>query len=204
MAGIVAGKLVRNYGVSALVLHDCGDLVRGTLRAVPPCSMVDALIASRDLLDQFGGHAQAAGFLAPAANVELLVDRLRGYLACACATNPAAELRIDAEVTPYEIDWQLYWQLQVLEPYGAGNNQPLLLCRRLRVQDYRSVGGAHLQLTLRRGSVVLQAFAYGHAHLAELLRKNQEIDILFNLEVVERDGEPTLQLRVQDFDLASS
>ncbi len=198
VAGYVAGKLVEKCGVAALVFHQSAGLVRGTLRAAGGCSMVDALIANREVLDQFGGHAQAAGFTAVPGVVDGLVERLRDYIACACASSPVAQLRIDAEVSPYEIDWQLYWQLQALEPYGAGNRRPMLLCRRLRVCDFRSVGGAHLQLTLRRGNVTLHAFAYGHARVAESLRRNAEVDLIFTLDLAERDGEPKLQLRVHD------
>ena len=204
VAGIVAGKLVRSLGSAALVVHRNGELMRGTLRAAPPCSMVDALIANQDLLDQFGGHAQAAGFTATEGNLDPLIERLRDYVTHASIGRPSAELRIDAEVSPYEIDWQLFTQLQGLEPYGPGNPQPLLLCRRLRVQEYRSVGGTHLHLTLRRGNVVLQAFADGHGRLSDGLRKNQEVDILFTLELAERNGEPALQLRVQDIDFGPS
>jgi single-stranded-DNA-specific exonuclease len=200
VAGIVAGKLAQSFGTAALVLHRTGGQMRGTLRAMPNCSLVDALIANQDLLDQFGGHAQAAGFTTTEANVETLISRMREYVRCVCSNGALPELRIDAEVSPYEVDWQLFWQLQVLEPFGAGNRAPLLLCRKLRVHDCRAVSGAHLQLTLKRGNIMLHAFAYGRARLAGLLRKNQEIDVLFTLELAERDGEPALQLRVQDLD----
>ncbi len=199
VAGFVTGKLVETYGGAAMVLHQSGEMVRGTMRAASPGSVVDALIAHRDLLDQFGGHAQAAGFTAPAGHVPALIPGLREYIGRAYDDRQLAPLlRIDAEVTPYEIDWQLYEQLQALEPHGPGNEKPLLLCRRLRVHDYRRVGANHLQMTLRRGTVMLQAIAYGHAAVAEYLRRNLEVDIVFSLGIADWNGEHTLQLRICD------
>jgi single-stranded-DNA-specific exonuclease len=199
VAGFVAGKLVETYGSAALVLHQTGDMIRGTLRAAPPGSMVDALIANKDALDQFGGHVQAAGFTAPAAGIGALIEGLSDYIGRAYASRPSApQLLIDAEVTPYEIDWELFEQLQSMEPFGAGNSKPLLLCRRLRVHDFRCVGGHHLQMTLRRGSLMLSAIAHGHGAIAEYLRRDLEVDVVFSLDTADWNGEHTLQLRVRD------
>jgi single-stranded-DNA-specific exonuclease len=113
------------------------------------------------------------------------------------------KLMIDAEISPHQVSWQLYDQLQALEPCGVGNPTPLFLCRRLRLLEFKCVGNNHLRLTLRRGDRQLSAIMFRRGDLAQFLRRNIEIDLVFGLEVNDWNGDRTLQLRVRDMSFES-
>jgi single-stranded-DNA-specific exonuclease len=198
VAGIVAGKLAAAYNLPALVLQVSAGVVRGTLRGTSALPVYDALRSCAGLLDQFGGHRQAAGFSTGEERLGDVVGQLRRHLALSRQTAHAAmTIRADAEVHARDIDWPLYDQLQVLEPHGVGNPRPLLLCRHMRVQEANRTAGDHLRLSLGRGSASISAIAYQHGDAARDLRRNQEVDLLFSLEQHDWDGECRLRLRVQ-------
>lgn len=199
VAGVVAGKLVEDLGLPVMVLQESAGIVRGTLRGTPAFPIIEALHQNSGLLSHYGGHQHAAGFVTTVEHAEQLAQRV-GELADR-AISPAGafpELRIDAEVSLHAVDWTLYEQLGMLEPFGVGNPMPVLLCKRLRLVDFKCVGNNHLQLIVRRGRTQLSAIAFRQGSLAHQLCRNQEIDLVFSMEVNEWDGRRTLQLRVRD------
>src|SRR5262249_51380293 len=135
--GLLAGKLVEEFGKPVVVLQECGGEVRGSARGTSAFGMLDALRASADLLDRFGGHQLAAGFSTTRERVPSPTLRLRRLAAGALvAQDVLPTLQIDAAVSPRQLTWQLFDQLQVLEPCGVGNPLPLFVCHRLRLLDY--------------------------------------------------------------------
>ncbi len=197
--GLLAGKIVEEYGKPVVVLQQCGLEVRGSVRGTPAFGMLDALRANADLLDRFGGHQLAAGFTTKQASIRLLTERLRERAAsCLCAMDVLPTLRIDAEVALHELTWQLYDQLQILEPCGVGNPLPLFLCKRLRLLDFRKVGNNHLRLALGRGNLRITAMLFRRADLAQYFRRYMDLDVVFHLEANDYNGYRNLQLRVRD------
>ncbi len=197
--GLLAGKLVEEFGKPVVVLHTTGDEVRGSVRGTRAFGMLDALRANADLLDRYGGHELAAGFSTRPELVPLLTERLRARAANALVdADVLPTLHIDAVVPARQLTWQLYDQLQAIEPCGVGNPLPLFLCRRLRLFEYRRVGNNHLRLTVGRGSQRLSAIVFRRGDLAQYLRRNIDIDLVFSLEANDWNGYRSLQMRVRD------
>jgi single-stranded-DNA-specific exonuclease len=196
--GLVAGKLVEEFGKPVVVLQEGGAEVRGSGRGTAAFPMLNALRANADLLLRYGGHQLAAGFTMRQEDVPLLAARLRRIAAALVEGDVLPVLAIDAVVSPHQLTWSLYEQLQALEPCGAGNPLPLFLCRRLRVYEYRQVGNNHLHLILGRGGRRFPAIVFRRGDLAQYLRRNLEVDVVFHLEANEWNGCRTLQLRVRD------
>jgi single-stranded-DNA-specific exonuclease len=149
-------------------------------------------------LTSFGGHQQAAGFTARLENVEALVQRLRQSPALTRGATDMAELRIDVEMSPFDADWRLFDQMQIIEPCGVGNPIPLFLGKRLRLRDFRCFGNNHLELTFRRGGMTRKVIAFRRGDLARYLYRNHEIDLVYSIEVNDWEGERALQLRMHD------
>ena len=59
--GIVAARLLREFCVPVIVLTQEGDKLHGSCRSVEGCNIYNILQNCSDLLEQFGGHAAAAG-----------------------------------------------------------------------------------------------------------------------------------------------
>src|SRR5207249_7281281 len=97
--GIVAGRLVEQYGRPVLLIASREDPAQGSGRSVPGFPLHEALQACGDGLVSHGGHAAAVGFKIPHAVLDGFRERLCTYTAtCFPAGPPTRGLVIDAEV----------------------------------------------------------------------------------------------------------
>jgi len=205
VVGLVAGRLAEEFGRPAFVIEKADGVSRGSTRGVSgpvaTFNVMEALEGCKDLLIQYGGHAFAAGFSIEATNIPAFTARLQQIAAdsrLAEAEPGGALLSIDAEVHLADLTLDVQEQLEDLEPCGAGNPAPLLLCRHARLLDYRVVGSNHLRLTLGSPRQSVGAIAFGQAERAAELSRNQTLDVVFSLTVNEWNGERTVQLKVRD------
>src|SRR5690606_4929038 len=120
----------------------CG---RGSARTAGGVDLYRMLERCADLLERFGGHPAAAGLTVREERVGELCEALAG--AVATSQGEVADVPVDAEVVLGDVDEQLCQELGSLAPFGMGNEEPLLMCRGMRVRESRRVGdGAHLKL----------------------------------------------------------
>jgi single-stranded-DNA-specific exonuclease len=202
VVGLVAGKLVEEWGRPVLLIERGEHESRGSARSVPGFNMVDALTTCKELFVRFGGHAAAAGFTIPNENIEALDTHLQTLAATALSEEMLTPtLTIDGQVELAQAGWPLFNELQQLEPFGQANQQPILMSSNVEVQDARTRGadGQHLRLLLRRnGGPAIEAIAFRMGHLVEALRRHPRIDIAYTLEAREWNNERSLQVNVKD------
>ncbi len=197
VVGIVASRLVeRFYRPTILIALDDEDGTgKGSGRSIAGFHLLDAITSCSEFLEGFGGHRYAAG-------VSLHGDNLAAFSA-AFETEAARllseddlvpRLDIDVEVRPEEITGELVQELKNLEPFGAGNPEPVMLLRGMTVQERRIVGENHLRLRLTRDGRSFNAIAFRMA-----AREIQGVvDVAFYPEMNVWNGNSTLQLRVKD------
>ena len=203
VVGLVAGKLVEEWGRPVLLIERGEHESRGSARSVAGFSIIDALTSCKELFVRFGGHAAAAGFTIANAQIEVLDARLQELAASALTEEMLTPtLHIDAEVELGSLNWDLLSDLGRLEPFGQANQQPVLMSSAVEVADARTRGAdqQHLRLLLRKnGGPTIEAIAFRMGHLADALRRHPQIDIAYTLEAREWNGERSLQLNVKDF-----
>ena len=132
-------------------------------------------------------------------SLEVMANRLRRLAAEQLASAELTPvLSVDAEVELAQMSWELHHELAQLEPCGYANPHPLFLSRDVRVAGHRAVGneGRHLKLTLTDGQVAWDAIAFRQGDWTDKLP--DRIDLVYNLEVNEWNGQRRLQLNVQD------
>lgn len=203
VVGLVAGRLVREYARPAIVIERGPELSRGSVRSVPAFHVAEALQAHGDLLQSYGGHAQAGGFTVETAKLEVFRDRLQAFARESIAVEALRpELEIEAELRGEELDWDLIEQLASLEPFGIGNPKPVFLLRAMSVEAISVVGRdqSHLKLTIRvPGGEPLTALAFGLADRQAELTIGQSTDIVGHPVVNEFNGSKELEWHVSDF-----
>jgi single-stranded-DNA-specific exonuclease len=96
--------------------------------------------------------------------------------------------------------------LAALEPYGAGNQQPLLLLRDAEISRYTSIGRdrSHLKLFVRTGRREVPILAWGAAARSPEFVRHRQWDLALNLSEDHWNGQPRLQAVARDFRPASS
>ncbi len=203
ICGLVASRLAEEYYRPAVVVMTGTEIARGSCRSISEFNIIEALnhFQSRyGSFIQYGGHAQAAGFtilvqdLPRLANhlQELAENRLSGI-------DLRPRIDIDAEVRLSELGGNVFPSLQMLQPFGKGNPQPCFISRGTEVSECRHMGkgNEHLRLKLKQGGTVWDAVAFGMG--TEKPDISSSLDVVFNLETDNWNGNTTLRLNILDF-----
>ncbi|HEX8597950.1 MAG TPA: single-stranded-DNA-specific exonuclease RecJ [Chloroflexia bacterium] len=204
VVGLVAGRLVEEFGRPAVVIEQGEEESRGSARSVPRFNMVEALAETSDLLVKYGGHSAAAGFTVKTTNIEELNRRL-------CATcdkqlqheQLRPTISADAELPVNKVDDETLEQINRMSPFGAGNPSPVFVAKGVRVVSASTVGdnNAHLKLIVadrNNGHAPLEAIAFRYGYMAENVRRKGQVDLVYSIERREWKGDTHLQLRVKD------
>ena len=142
VVGIVAGRIKERFNRPACVAGIADALAKGSGRSVVGLDLGAAVIAARQagILKTGGGHPMAAGF-------SLSPDRLPDFhaflnerLAAAAALPTAADLAVEGTLAVPGATRELAHDLARLAPFGAGNEEPMLVLQRARVLRADRVG----------------------------------------------------------------
>ena len=199
IVGLVAGRLTEAFFRPAVVVQRGPEESHGSCRSTENFHITEALDECADLLLRHGGHAQAAGFSVLNDNLDALRERLVAIAGRKLSeTDLIPVINIDAEVRLSDVTLDLINELKRLEPTGHGNRQPILCVRRLRVIEKRVIGsgGAHLKLRVADADCEFEAIAFGWGAFADVLP--ERVNIAFQPEINEWQGQKRLQLNVQD------
>ncbi|MGH9356441.1 MAG: single-stranded-DNA-specific exonuclease RecJ, partial [Terriglobia bacterium] len=116
--GIVAQRVAELTHRPALVISAQDGIAHGSGRSIPGFHLLDALTACGKLFDRFGGHAQAAGFSLPVCGVSRLEEEFEHYAQSILSpSNLEPALRVDAEVSLADLNWELAGHLDRMEPF---------------------------------------------------------------------------------------
>ncbi len=124
LAGIIAGRVREHFVRPTFVLTKTEHGLKGSGRSIDAYDMFEGLMGVSDELTKFGGHKLAAG-------ISLNEDRLESFRK---KINDNAKLtdddfkdtlRIDMELPFAYANLSLAHELELLEPFGTGNEPPV-------------------------------------------------------------------------------
>jgi single-stranded-DNA-specific exonuclease len=162
---------------------------------------MQGLRKSADLLQQFGGHAMAAGCAFAATNFETVRERMAADVS---ASVPPGELRptlmADLRVQQGQLSLGLVESLRALEPHGQGNPEPAFLLENVSLRNTRTVGrdASHLQGFI--GNAKLIGFGLGRF---TGLTASSKVDLVGRLGIDTWNGTRNVQLMVDDMRIAN-
>jgi single-stranded-DNA-specific exonuclease len=199
--GLIAGRLCQSWERPVLVLSRVlgNGLVKGSARSVPGLNITLAIARQRDLLVDFGGHAEAAGLTLREEHLHEFMARLGEDLEERAPNLPVPELCVDSAVAISELTLSLPAELEVLEPCGTGNPRPRLGLFGAKVERvFQMSQGKHLKLWLQAEGQRAEAVWWKHGLQAERIRYGQEVDVVFELGLNHWNGRTELQLVLED------
>lgn len=200
ISGLVASRLAEEFYRPAIVIRTGEVVSSGSCRSIPEFNIILALNQCRQLLYQFGGHSQAAGFILPTKNLPRLKQHL-GEIASTqlIGVDLRPQLDIDAEAKLPELSGNTFNLIQQLAPFGRGNPAPTFLTQGAEVVDCQTMGSnqEHLRLKLRQGGIVWDGVGFRMgSYRAEV---SSPLDIVYNLEIDRWQGVERLRLNMLDF-----
>lgn len=199
--GIVASRLVEKYGKPTIVITESDDnTAKGSGRSVEGFSLYDALCACEDVLDHYGGHTLAAGLGLNIENIPELRRAINSYADGVEAFYPVQN--IDFKINPSCVNAELLDVIDSLEPFGAGNPQPIFGLYNMTLTDITPIGsGKHLRLTFRRGETTLSAVLFRMTQLDFPYIAGDVVDVAATFEPNEYLGQIRLNILVRNIKL---
>jgi len=206
--GIIASRVVERYHRPVFILTDDSseaNRIKGSGRSIDGVNLYEVLEACTDTIIQFGGHRMAAGFEVGPGHLEAFTEDFRRLARSGLTLEDLErELRIDACVTPgllRHAGEDLIGALELLEPHGQGNPEPVLALLGVEFVSARQVGAdkRHLKGTVMSGGHTLDVIGFGMGAMAPgLARAKGLYDIAFQPVVDEWAERRRLQLRLVD------
>jgi single-stranded-DNA-specific exonuclease len=198
--GIVASRLVEEFGRPTILIGLDGDTGKGSGRSITPFNLHASLTECRDLLLRFGGHRAAAGVTIHTSQVEPFAQRFNEIARRELTQDDLMpELRVDAELDLSEATDELETLLRHFEPFGIGNPSPVFASRNVRLAaPPRVVGRNALKLHVATPHGPLEAIGWNMGDYAPLLTETASFDMAFRLERDEYRGESRLQAKLAD------
>lgn len=125
IAGIIAGKIRERYCKPAFVLtKGDGDFLKGSGRSIEAYSMYEKLVEVKDLMLGFGGHPMAAGLSLKEKNLGKFRQELNARSGLTDA-DFIPKVMIDVILPVDFLTQNFIRQLEILEPFGKGNEKPV-------------------------------------------------------------------------------
>jgi single-stranded-DNA-specific exonuclease len=207
LAGIIAGRLREYFQKPAFVLTDGEESVKGSGRSIETYHMFDALVEVKELLLKFGGHPMAAGLSLPKENV----DKFRKCLNEQARLTDEDFIRkvwIDVPMPLEYINEPLIEELELLEPFGQGNEKPLFAQKGLNIRSVRVLGkkrnAVKFSLATDQGTPMdAMMFADGDSFLEEL-GDSRVLDVIYYPAVNEYNGNKNLQIVIRNYKIPKS
>ena len=194
LVGIVAAKLTEEFNRPALLFVRKGDMLKGSARTIENINIYEALRACSEYIEEFGGHAQAAGVNVRAENFEKLRGALDAYLAEHYSKEDFIP-SLSVCGTDVQLDLSLAEELQKLEPCGVGNRVPLFAARLGRTEARRLKDGSP-HISLRAAGTDLVWF--GGEQALPLLSSDLEKTVVFESDVSRFRGKASVRGIVRD------
>jgi single-stranded-DNA-specific exonuclease len=193
--GLAASRIAEKLARPCVVISLEGDLGHGSARSVETYHLLDGLTACADLLETFGGHAQAPELR------RRLHEHASKFLVEGAA-DCAPVCKVDAELAGSALTLALADELDRLEPFGAGWPRPIFLSRNLRVvKEARVLKERHLKFEVAAGEGTrpLEALWWGGAETAAATpRAGDRIELAYAIETNTWRDERRLQLIVRE------
>lgn len=200
VVGIVASRLVEKYGKPTLVITVDGDDAKGSGRSIEGFNLYDAISHCSGCLTHFGGHTLAAGIGLKATDIDAFRTAINDY--SDTIEMPFPVQNIDFKLNPACVNTEMLETVEQLEPFGAGNPQPIFGLYNMTVTDIQSIGnGKHLRVVLERNGVSLQTVKFRTVQAEFPFVRGDVVDAAVGLEPNEYLGQIRVSILLKNIKL---
>ena len=186
--GIVASRLTELYYKPSVVLTLSNGLATGSSRSVQGFDIYKAIDASRDLLENFGGHTYAVGLSLKEENIPEFTRRFEQYVTDNILPSQLTpQIDIDAYLTFAEITPEFLSYLRKFNPFGPGNQKPVFCSRGVMDFGTSKLVGKHLEhikleLVDNTSGKVFNGIAFNKDKYFDYIHTRKPFDICYTIE----------------------
>jgi single-stranded-DNA-specific exonuclease len=160
-----------------------GEVCSGSARSIPSINLHEQLAAVGEVFTHFGGHDYACGFSLETRNLDMLRERLAARFAELDESLFRRDARVDAALPLGTIDGEFLAAHEMLQPFGAGNPQPLFMAHDALVVSARTFAPDCVELVVEDATGRATAVLWPSVQTAaEHLAPGARADLLFHVE----------------------
>lgn len=206
--GIVASKLVETFKTPAIVFTNSEHegIIKASCRSAGTLDIFNLLKQNEQLFIKFGGHKAAAGLSMPKENLLEFIKKINELLKHVPAIERTRMEFYDLEIDAKEINPKLMRDLDILEPFGMGNEKPIFKMRGVQLDSYDIMKEAHVRWSLSKEKVKLKGISFNYIGKYEAPApesifstqnlKKEELSVYFTLGMNRFNGNESIQLMV--------
>ncbi len=223
LAGNIASKVKEKYYKPTFVITKGEHSAKGSARGIDSYDLVTGMTECKELLLKFGGHKLAGGF---SLEENKIIDFRKALNENAKLTEEDFQKTfLVSKIIPLsEATFELYEELQNIEPCGKGNEMPIFASVNLKIVSIKMDDDKkYFKLELKDESInySVTAISFGENHKFKemILEKYSEyeankifggilrnveifIDMVYNISINEFNNNVSVQLRPVDFRLS--
>lgn len=214
LAGIIAGRLKERYYRPSIVFTTTEKGLKGSGRSIEEYNMAQELQGVKAHLAKFGGHPMAAGMTLKEGALKAFEEDL--LQRCALPKELLPTKRIDAKLSPFDIDEAFVRSLEKLEPFGVQNPKPLFAEKGLLISQVYLMGKNkdHMKLLFQEGSHRVEAVYFSGVSKMEAylgaqrmplpedlpgMLQGKRCDVLYHPGLNTYQGVTKVQIILEDF-----
>ena len=203
LLGIVAGRLSDAFHRPAIALNREDGVAQGSARSIDGVNLVELLGDADELLEEYGGHAAAAGLELASDDVPELRQRLNEVIEPMLEAGelPRPRIEIEESVQLDDLEPTFVRDLHRLRPFGQEHPEPVFVCREMTSRDSKIVGTDHLRAEFSDGSAELGGIGFSMGESIDLL--DEPVAVAFVPRYTYFRGEGRLEMHLRDLCPAS-
>jgi len=204
--GIVASRIKEKYNKPTILISIKNEIAKGSARSIVGfdigLQIIKALQAG--ILEKGGGHKMAGGFTLKRSNINLFTDFLiSNYEKLKINTSDVKNLYLDSMIAPSALNEDFYNDINILSPFGSGNNEPKFVIENLKVINSNYVGQNHIKSILKgKDGTIIKSFAINAKGTALESFLNKDNKKLFNaagrMSLNEWKGKKSVEFFIED------
>ena len=204
--GIIASRVKEKYNKPTILISIENNIGKGSARSIFGFDIGSQIIKAVQLgiLKRGGGHNMAGGFTIEKKNI----DKFRDFLIMNFENSKIVNfdnfnLYLDSIIAPSAINENFYNDIEILEPFGSGNNEPKFVVEALKVIKSDIVGDCHIKSILSgKDGTAFKSIAWNAVNTPLEKILNKENKRLFNavgkMKLNEWHGQKSIEFIIED------
>jgi single-stranded-DNA-specific exonuclease len=186
ITGITASKLSSKLNCPAIVAKMEGEYITGSIRGNSDLHFVEFLDKANHLLEEYGGHKQAAGFRLHKNNLDLFKAFLKLNSDKLITSDISDQIDIDAEIPIDYLNFDLFKIINFFEPTGCKNENPIFYTPSLEIYEYVKMGKEkqHIKIFFKTKNKPFTGVYWNQSVNFELIHnEGNKYNVIYQLEL---------------------
>ena len=206
LIGIIASRLKDYYNKPAFVISQSGNICKGSARSIYGFDIGQAITNCKqmNLILKGGGHPMAGGFTLEKNKIDQFKMRLIEIFNKSKVDYEKDTFYIDSFLDSSAINNDLINKINILEPYGSGNKEPIFAFENFKVSKVIETHNNHVKVVLRKGVFYINAICFNSKTKdigSYLINYKKNFNVAGKIKLNEWNGKSSIELIIEDIKL---